>query len=155
MLQTTATCHWFQTIRKLMRHMPGSMWTVSTVQIISPCRILLRSMIAFYDNCWETNLGIMDRTDLEPLLRAHFENRIPRKEPAWFALRNVIFAAGYRSLLATNPNMPFAVMQAKAGYYFNNALSMFTRLILPPSSLMAIRALMLMVCVYDKSYRMC
>lgn len=111
-------------------------------------------MIAFYESCWETNLGIMDRTDLEPLLQAHFENRISRKEPAWFALRNVIFAAGYRSLLATDPNMPFAVMQAKAGYYFNNALSMFTRLILPPSSLMAIRALMLMVCIYDESYRL-
>ncbi|KEF61156.1 uncharacterized protein A1O9_02721 [Exophiala aquamarina CBS 119918] len=104
---------------------------------------------AFYENCWEADLGILDRTDLEVHLQAHFNNRSSQKDPAWFALRNIVFAAGYRSLLATDPAVSFAAAQVKAGYYFNNALSMFTRLILPPSSLMAVRALTLMACYVE------
>lgn len=107
--------------------------------------MLTEMVAAFYENCWEADLGILDRADLEVHLQAHFDNRGSQKDPAWFALRNIVFAAGYRSLLATNPAVSFSVAQVKAGHYFNNALSMFTRLILPPSSLMAVRALTLMV----------
>jgi hypothetical protein len=107
--------------------------------------MLTELTIAFYENCWEADLGILERTDLEAHLQAHFDNRVSRKDPAWFALRHIVFAAGYRSILATRPAISYAVAQAKAGYYFNNALSMLTRLILPPSSLMAVRALTLMV----------
>ncbi|KAK5047210.1 hypothetical protein LTR84_006732 [Exophiala bonariae] len=104
---------------------------------------------AFYENCWEADLGILDRTDLQAHLQAHFDNRGSPKDPAWFALRNIVFAAGYRSLLATTPAVSFADAQAKAGFYFNNALSMFTRLILPPSTLIAVRALTLMACYVE------
>jgi hypothetical protein len=107
--------------------------------------MLIQTVAAFYENCWEADLGILDRTDLEVHLQVHFDNRGSQKDPAWFALRNIVFAAGYRSLLATKPVDSFTDAQAKAGYYFNNAFSMFTRLILPPSSLMAVRALTLMV----------
>jgi len=107
--------------------------------------IYIYMVVAFYENCWEADLGILDRNDLEVYLQAHFDNRGSMKDPAWFALRNIVFAAGYRSLLASDPAVSFAAAQVKAGSYFNNALSMLTRLILPPSRLMAVRALTLMV----------
>jgi hypothetical protein len=66
--------------------------------------------------------------------------------PAWFALRATVFAAGYRSLLAKDCSISFAKAQAKAGQLFKSALSVFTKLLLPPSSIMAVRALTLMVC---------
>ncbi|KIX06975.1 uncharacterized protein Z518_04951 [Rhinocladiella mackenziei CBS 650.93] len=104
---------------------------------------------AFYQNCWEADLGIIDRTDLEAQLKAHYRNQMPRNDPTWFALRNIVFAGGYRSLLARDPTISFAAAQAKAGHYFHNALSVFTRLLLPPARLMAIRALTLMACYVE------
>ncbi|KIW99292.1 uncharacterized protein Z519_00955 [Cladophialophora bantiana CBS 173.52] len=104
---------------------------------------------AFYENCWEADLGLIDRTDFEALLKAHYHNQLSTTGAAWLALRNIVFAGGYRSLLAKDPNVSFASAQAKAGRFFKTALSVFTRLVLPPSSLMAIRALTLMACYVE------
>lgn len=81
-------------------------------------------------------------------MRAHYHKKTPKKDdPAWFALRNVVFALGYRSILAKNPNATFATAQAKAWRFFKNSLSVLTEILLPPSSLTAIQALTLMVCI--------
>jgi hypothetical protein len=101
---------------------------------------------AFYKNCWEADLGIIDRIDFETLLKAHYTNRPLQDKSSWTALRNMVFACGYRSILAKDPAISFVMTQAKAGRFFNNALSVFTRLLFhPPSSLMAVRAITLMV----------
>ena len=84
-------------------------------------------------------------------MRAHFrEKKTKAEDPAWFALCNVVFALGYRSILAKNPNATFAIAQAKAWRYFRNALSVLTEILLPPSSLTAIQALTLMVCIVSE-----
>ncbi len=107
--------------------------------------ILLLSLIAFYQNCWEADIGIIDRTDFDTLMQAHDRNQALKNDPAWFALRNVIFASGYRSLLAKDSTVSFASAHAKAGSYFENALSVLSKLLLTPASVMAVRALALMV----------
>ncbi|KAF2871444.1 fungal-specific transcription factor domain-containing protein [Massariosphaeria phaeospora] len=101
---------------------------------------------AFYQNCWEADLGIIDRVEVEALIEAHYKNEEPEDDASSFALRNIIFAAGYRSLLAKDPAESFSAAQEKAGCYFQAALSVFTRLLIPPSSLTAVRALILMAC---------
>ena len=103
------------------------------------------SSTAFYQNCWEADLGIIDRTDVEAQVKAYYQKNESKDDPALFALSNIVFAAGYRSLLAKDPTESFSTAQTKAGRYFKNALSVFTRLLFPPSSLTAVRALTLMV----------
>ncbi len=107
----------------------------------------MRNCTAFYENCWEADLGIIDRYDLEAKLDSYYRLRTLREDAAWLALRNVIFAGGYRSVLAKDPDVSFAAAKAKASRYFQNAMSVFTKLLLPPSSLMAVQALTLMVCI--------
>ncbi len=84
-------------------------------------------------------------------MRAHYHKKTSKRDdPAWFALRNVVFALGYRSIFAKSPKATFANAQAKAWQYFNNALSVLTEILLPPSSLTAIQALTLMVCIVSE-----
>ncbi|KAK4893289.1 hypothetical protein LTR27_008412 [Elasticomyces elasticus] len=101
---------------------------------------------AFYDDSWEANLGVIDRQDFEMHLQAYHGNQKIENESAWFALRNTVFACGYRSLLAKDPSTSFATSQAEAGRYFKNALSVLSAILVPPSSLIAVRALTLMAC---------
>ncbi|KAK5731725.1 hypothetical protein LTS12_027226 [Elasticomyces elasticus] len=101
---------------------------------------------AFYDDSWEANLGVIDREDFEMHLHAYHGNQKIENESAWFALRNTVFACGYRSLLAKDPSISFATSQAEAGRYFRNALSVLADILVPPSSLIAVRALTLMAC---------
>lgn len=91
-------------------------------------------------------MGVVDRLEFEARLKAHFRKEISSADPAWYALRNILCAAGCRSLLAKNPSASFATAQSKAGRFFKNAMSVFVQLMLPPSGLMAIQALALMVC---------
>jgi len=82
---------------------------------------------------------------MEAHVEAHYRDQDSDDDPALFALRNVVFATGYRSLLAKDPTESFSTAQTKAGCYFRSAFSVFTRLLLPSSSLTAVRALTLMV----------
>ena len=100
---------------------------------------------AFYQNCWEADLGIIERVDFEAQLESHYRSPASKIDPAWFALRNIVLAGGYRSLLAKDHTVSFSTAQAEAGSYYKKALSVFTRLLLPPSNTTAIRALALMV----------
>lgn len=56
-----------------------------------------------------------------------------------------MYAAGLRSILSEDSLVSFATAQADSGRYFKLALSVLTELLLPPSTLTAIRALILMV----------
>lgn len=102
---------------------------------------------AFFENCWEARLGFIHRPDFEVQLQAHFYGASSSSTDfAAVALRNVIFAAGYRSILAKRPEVSFAAAQKMVWQgYFQNALSVLTGLLLPPSRLMAVQALALMV----------
>ncbi|KAJ9608967.1 hypothetical protein H2200_006738 [Cladophialophora chaetospira] len=104
---------------------------------------------AFYQNCWEADIGIIDRDEIEAKLESHYRSRLPKDEEAWFALRNIVFAGGCRSVLAKDHTSCVAA-QAEANRFFQMALSVLTSLLLPPTSLMAVQALTLMAC-YSQS----
>ncbi|KAK5051890.1 hypothetical protein LTR84_002693 [Exophiala bonariae] len=106
---------------------------------------------AFFENCWEARLGFVHRPDFEAQLQAHFYGASSSStDCAALALRNVIFAAGYRSILAKRPEISFTAAQKIVWQgYFQNALSVLTGLLLPPSRLMAVQALALMACYVE------
>ncbi|RVX72408.1 hypothetical protein B0A52_03596 [Exophiala mesophila] len=101
---------------------------------------------AFFEETWEAKLAIVHRDDFEALLREYFRGPAQKGHLAWFALRNTVFACGYRSILVKDPGVSFSEAQVKAGRLFNYALSVLTQILLPPSSLLAIQALTLMAC---------
>ncbi|EXJ67936.1 uncharacterized protein A1O5_08550 [Cladophialophora psammophila CBS 110553] len=106
---------------------------------------------AFFDNCWEARIGLIHRSDFEAQLQAHFHNETySRNDYPMIALRNVVFAAGYRSILANTPSVSFSTAQTKPWQcYFKNALSVLTKLLLSPPKLMTVQALALMACYVE------
>lgn len=110
---------------------------------------VITTSTAFFENCWEARLGLIHRPDFEAQLQAHFvdgSQASTRNDCADVALRNVVFAAGYRSILAKTAKVPFAIARRKAWQgYFQNALSVLTGLLLSPSRLIVVQALALMV----------
>lgn len=102
-------------------------------------------LLAFFQNCWEADLGLIDRKEFETQLKSHYRKQKSKSDPAWIALRNIVFAGGCRSLLARDSTVSFAAAQAKAGHYFTRAVSVLTSLLVPPPKLMSVRALSLMV----------
>lgn len=65
------------------------------------------------------------------------------EEPAWYALRNAIYASGCRLQLAKRRT--FREVYRTAWGYFENALSVHTELLYFRSSLLAVQALTVMV----------
>ncbi|OAL27487.1 hypothetical protein AYO20_09770 [Fonsecaea nubica] len=106
---------------------------------------------AFFENCWEARLGLIHRPDFEAQLQAHFlDDSSSRNDYAEIALRNVVFAAGYRSILLKTAKIPFHAVRKEAWEgYFVNALSVLTGLLLSPSRLMVVQALALMACYVE------
>jgi hypothetical protein len=104
-----------------------------------------RQWSEFYQNCWESSMGILDRAGLEAHLQILFQGDDATDDPAWYALRNVVFAGACRSLLLKSNVVSYETAQSRANRYFENALSVLTDILLSPSSLTAIRALVLMV----------
>lgn len=90
--------------------------------------------------------GIVYRPDFEARLRLHFEhNALNDDEPAWYALRNTVYASGCRVYLSRRRSTSFAEAQAQAWRYLENALSVYVDLLFTPSGLMAVQALVAMV----------
>ncbi|KEF59159.1 uncharacterized protein A1O9_04003 [Exophiala aquamarina CBS 119918] len=106
---------------------------------------------AFFDNCWEARLGFVSRSDFEAQLQAHFYNETPWcNDHATYALRNVVFAAGFRSLQAQSGTVSYTTAQKDAWQgCFSNALSVLAGLLLSPSQLSAVQALALMACYVE------
>jgi hypothetical protein len=101
---------------------------------------------AFYDNCWEARLGFVSRSDFEAQLQTHFYNELPsRNDPAAYALRNVVFAAGHRSLQMQSGTVSYSIAQESAWQgCFSNALSVLAGLLLSPPRPPVVQALALM-----------
>ena len=103
----------------------------------------------YFDQAAEAIVGLLDRATFEQRLRAHFRNRNPNigQDPAWYALRNTIYAAGCRISIAGSAN-PSAHAEAniRAWRYFQNALSVHVDLLGVRSDTANIEALAVMVC---------
>lgn len=110
--------------------------------------LLNSHMTAYFDNCYDAVFGALNRPDFEGLLRSHFQRGHCSPEdddPSFLALRNVVYAAGFRSILAKDPSVSFADAQIQAWRYFENALSVLGDVLFNPTDLTAVRALVLMV----------
>jgi hypothetical protein len=89
----------------------------------------------------------VSKEHFELRLRHHFAQKdLVDDDPAWYALRNTVYASGYR---LSSSNMPysntFGEIQQKAWRYFEKALSVHTELLYGSTGLMAVQALTAMV----------
>jgi len=91
--------------------------------------------------------GFVDRSEFFLYLNAHFrkDNSIAN-DPAWHALRNTVYASGCRIVLSKDDSLRYSDIQKEAWSYFQNAMSVHTELLFTFTSLMAVRALIAMVC---------
>lgn len=87
------------------------------------------------------------RSTFEARVRQHFRqiHSSQIEDPAWFALRNTIYATGYRCLPARSTSLTFEPAEGKAWQLFCNALSVFGELIFSHSALTAIQAFTIML----------
>ncbi|KIW33838.1 uncharacterized protein PV07_00657 [Cladophialophora immunda] len=99
---------------------------------------------AFFDECAEGMIGLIHRPNFEARLRAQFEQGQPSsadQDPAWYALRNVVYATGWRLLSWKHRFRGFRFDEGAGWKYFRNALSVHSELLYCRTSLMAIQAL--------------
>lgn len=89
---------------------------------------------------------IVDRDAFERRLNEQVDIASPRDDPAWYALRNVVYAFGCRaSIFQETVPETWTEAQTKAWGYFENALSVHTELVYFRSNLASVQALLAMV----------
>ena len=102
------------------------------------------SILAYFEESSEAVLGVVDREEFETCLRSHLEgNEID--DPAWYALRQCVYASSCRIVLSKDQSNSFSHNQKEAWSYFRNAMSVHTELLYTFTGLMAVRALIAMV----------
>ena len=99
---------------------------------------------AYFDVALDASLGILHRPWFEQQLALYLSGANADTSAAWYALRNVVFAAGCRIELSQSASFQVASQQAWA--YFENALSVYTKLLFYKTSIVGVQALTLMVC---------
>lgn len=85
------------------------------------------------------------RPEFEYYLHCHIEKEDPNEDPAWYALRNAVYASGCRLYHSMDHAASFITIQEEAWSYFSNALSVHSDLLLRSPSTRAVRALLAMV----------
>ncbi|TGO62275.1 hypothetical protein BOTNAR_0116g00120 [Botryotinia narcissicola] len=98
---------------------------------------------AYFDHSFDASLGLVSKEQFEARLRHHFAQKdMADDDPAWYALRNTVYASGYR---LSSSNMPYSNMsgeiQGQAWRYFEKALDVHTELLYGSTGLMAVQAL--------------
>lgn len=121
---------------------------------------LIYRRTAYFDKCYDRIFGIVHRSTFEARLRHHFSSakqpQHPEEDVAWYALRNIIYAAGCRCALAECNTVSFVEAQAEAFRFFQNALSVYVELTFTYTGLTAVRVLILMVSALPSSlWSMC
>ncbi|KAM3154891.1 hypothetical protein ABEW05_004608 [Botrytis cinerea] len=98
---------------------------------------------AYFDHSFDASLGLVSKEHFEARLRRHFaQNDVVDDDPAWYALRNTVYASGCR---LSSSNTPYSYMsgeiQGQAWRYFEKALDVHTELLYGSTGLMAVQAL--------------
>jgi len=107
---------------------------------------LTRGPIAYFEDGYDAVFGVVYRPEFEARLRAHFEqNTSGDIDPAWYALRNTVYASGCRQFLSKSHSVTFVDAQAQAWRYFENALSVHGEILYSSTGLLAVQALAAMV----------
>ncbi|OAG42910.1 hypothetical protein AYO21_02861 [Fonsecaea monophora] len=99
---------------------------------------------AYFEESVEGSIGLVYRPQFENLLRAHFQQEhtpTVDQDPAWYALRYIIYAAGWRVQSWKKSYADYHYARGPGWGYFQNALSVHSKLLYCRTSLMAIQAL--------------
>lgn len=112
---------------------------------------LLKPWTAYFERSYEAVFGVVHRPSFEARLRAHMAQESPTKneDASWFAMRNMVYALGCRSLMATDSSLSFLQAGKRSRAFFQNALSVIGEMILGRSGFTAVQALVLMVRLSD------
>lgn len=105
--------------------------------------ICINTFVAYFTEAQETAFGVVNRPWFEARLKAHFVTAEPIDDAAWYALRNAIFAYGYR--FAHPDQLSYGKSKDTSWLWFENALSVHSQLIFNRTSLVAVQALIVMV----------
>ena len=106
------------------------------------------SATAYFERCYDSVFDIVNRSTFEHRLRHHFrtiQSGQKDEDAAWYALRNIVYAAGCRCALANDGSVSFLEAQWQAFSCFQNALSVFNELIFAYTGLTGVRVLTIMV----------
>ena len=76
-------------------------------------------------------------------LKGYFDRGVTNADPAWYALRNAVYASGCRIELSKYASIQEANQSAWG--YFENALSVHTEILYFRASIVGVQALTLMV----------
>ncbi|EXJ70411.1 uncharacterized protein A1O5_06479 [Cladophialophora psammophila CBS 110553] len=97
---------------------------------------------AFFEEGLESALGIVHRPWFDTQLKGYFDGDVMDTDPAWYALRNAIYAFGCRIELSNCGS--FQEANQSAWGYFENALSVHTEMLYFRTSIVGVQALTLM-----------
>ncbi|KAH0844475.1 putative fungal specific transcription protein [Fonsecaea pedrosoi] len=92
------------------------------------------------DNLWES----VYRLEFEQHLRSHLAGKGQGDDPAWYALRNVVYAGGCRMYRSQFPEANSSDVQRESWSYFSNSLSVHSELLLTRPTMLSVRALLTM-----------
>ncbi|KAF2491273.1 hypothetical protein BU16DRAFT_564980 [Lophium mytilinum] len=103
---------------------------------------------AYFEHTVEADIGSINRRTFEARLQVYMdrsEMSDPDEDPAWYALRNIVYAFGCRFLLCQKISRDaWAEAQNESWRFFENALLVHTELVYFPSSSSAVQALLVM-----------
>jgi hypothetical protein len=102
-------------------------------------------ILAYFEDSFEAHYGVVHRSDFEDRLARHFQNGGAPDDSSWYALRNVVYATGCRTLLAKQKGLTWSEVHRRSWPYFENALSVHVDLLYTQTGLSAVRALAAMV----------
>ncbi|EXJ75077.1 uncharacterized protein A1O5_01773 [Cladophialophora psammophila CBS 110553] len=88
----------------------------------------------------------LNQAAFEARLASHFRDDSPGigHDPSWYALRNIVYATGCRSLKSKQVSADSHDMQRQSWSYFCNAMSVYTDLLFSHTGLSSVQALTLM-----------
>lgn len=111
--------------------------------LIGVCTRLTIRTLAYFDESLEATYYTIDRLEFEARLEKHFNDPSHNNGPAWYALRNVVFASGCRIL--TFKFHSWTEAQTRSRGYFENALAVEADLLHGTAGVIAVQALLAMV----------
>jgi hypothetical protein len=103
----------------------------------------VNNCVAYFEVSLDASLGILNRPWFEQQLAAHLAGTLDDRDSTWYAIRNVVFAAGCRIEMCKSQSFQEAAEHAWG--YFENALSVYARLLFFKTSITGVQTLTLMV----------
>jgi hypothetical protein len=101
---------------------------------------------AYFEESFEATFQTVDQQKFEARLEEQHKRTSQGDDPAWYALRNIVFAFGCR--IVSFKSHSWTEAQDFSHGYFENALSVEPDLLHGPSRMVAIQALLVMVSMH-------